>query len=146
MIIIGLLVVFSSTNLANSLAINIENLIPNQGKLYISLVDNKNSYDVLLKSRKSFLELSSFILKAEGIQVYDKVSKHIVLDQILDGFYALLLFQDLNGNKKLDVGLFGPKEPYGFSNNPEILFLPPSFEDVLFEIKSDQNITIRLIR
>jgi len=28
------------------------------------------------------------------------------------GHYALKCFQDVNGNKKLDIGMFGPKEPW----------------------------------
>ncbi len=47
--------------------------------------------------------------------------------------YAISLFQDLNGNGKLDTrSLFGmqvPDEPYGFTNNPTAL-RAPTYEEV----------------
>lgn len=50
------------------------------------------------------------------------------------GTYGVALFQDLNGNEKLDTNLFGvPTEPYGFSNNPVIRFSAPGFEEFKFD-------------
>jgi uncharacterized protein (DUF2141 family) len=45
------------------------------------------------------------------------------------GDYAVKVFHDENDNKKLDIGLRGPKERYGFSNGARGLFGPPSFAD-----------------
>ncbi|WP_269533937.1 DUF2141 domain-containing protein [Chitinimonas sp. BJYL2] len=45
------------------------------------------------------------------------------------GDYAISLFHDINGNRKLDKNLVGmPTEPYGFSNDAAGQFGPPSFE------------------
>lgn len=64
----------------------------------------------------------------------------VIFDDIADGKYAIALFHDENGNKKLDKNFFGnPKEGYDFSNNPNTLF-EPSFEDAEFEL----NTTIKL--
>jgi uncharacterized protein (DUF2141 family) len=62
------------------------------------------------------------------------------------GSYAIMLYHDENNNDELDKkGLFGlPGEPYGFSNNPLIFFGPPSFEDCLVHVKSDQRIQVKL--
>ncbi len=48
------------------------------------------------------------------------------------GTYAIAIYQDLNNDGKFDVGSLGPKEPYGFSNNPRILFSKPSYDKVKF--------------
>jgi uncharacterized protein (DUF2141 family) len=45
------------------------------------------------------------------------------------GDYAVKVFHDENDNKKIDIGLRGPKERYGFSNGARGLFGPPSFSD-----------------
>ena len=50
------------------------------------------------------------------------------------GIYGVAVFQDLNGNEKLDMNLFGaPTEPFGFSNNPVIGFKAPEFAEFKFE-------------
>jgi uncharacterized protein (DUF2141 family) len=43
------------------------------------------------------------------------------------GEYAVSAFHDENANQKLDLGLFGPIEAYGFSNGARS-FLPPPFD------------------
>lgn len=43
------------------------------------------------------------------------------------GDYAVSAFHDENANQKLDFGLFGPTEKYGFSNQARG-FLPPPFD------------------
>ena len=62
------------------------------------------------------------------------------------GNYGIALFQDLNGNEQLDRNLFGvPTEPYGFSQNPVILFSAPRFDEFEFELTGDPlvlNITL----
>lgn len=46
---------------------------------------------------------------------------------VADGEVAFTVFQDLNGNGKLDMNPMGvPTEPYGFSGKP--VFGPPSWE------------------
>lgn len=67
-----------------------------------------------------------------------KVERHnlgrIELKGVVYGRYALRVFQDLNGNGKLDTGWMGiPKEPYGFSNNAMGRFGPPAVEDLWFD-------------
>ena len=43
------------------------------------------------------------------------------------GDYAVALFHDENGNGRVDTMLGVPSEGVGFSNNPRLLFGPPSF-------------------
>lgn len=47
------------------------------------------------------------------------------------GVYGLALYHDANGNGKLDRNGFGiPREGFGFSNNPRILFSAPKLKSV----------------
>jgi uncharacterized protein (DUF2141 family) len=54
------------------------------------------------------------------------------------GIYVIQGFQDVNGNGKLDEGMFGPKEPWGMSmltKKPK--FRGPKLEEVKFEVTQD---------
>ena len=58
----------------------------------------------------------------------------ISFDGLPPGEYALALFHDENGNKKLDTFLGIPREGYGFSRNPAVHFGPPRFQQARFEV------------
>jgi uncharacterized protein (DUF2141 family) len=56
------------------------------------------------------------------------------------GRYALRVFQDLNGNGKLDVNPFGvPVEPFAFSNNAAPQGAPPAWDAAAFDVKGGPN-------
>ena len=49
------------------------------------------------------------------------------------GTYAIGSIHDENSNKEIDKNFFGiPKEGFGTSNNPKIVFGPPSFKEASF--------------
>jgi len=80
----------------------------------------------------------------QWIKVSRAGNNHI-FSGLSSGKYAVVVIQDLNGNKSLDSNfLRKPKEPYGFSNNPSTTFGPPDFEGASFEVKSDTEIEIKL--
>jgi len=57
------------------------------------------------------------------------------------GKYAISVFQDMNGNGKLDKGLFGiPTEPFAFSNNFHPRLRAPKWEDCEFEYNAKSNL------
>ncbi len=60
--------------------------------------------------------------------------------------YAISLFQDMNGNDKLDTrSLFGaqvPSEPFGFTNNPTALRAPTYDEVRISPTKNGETVTI----
>jgi uncharacterized protein (DUF2141 family) len=59
----------------------------------------------------------------------------VVIANLPSGDYALGVFQDRNGNGKLDTNPVGmPIEPYGFSNDAMGSFGPPSFEQSLMHL------------
>jgi acyl-CoA reductase-like NAD-dependent aldehyde dehydrogenase/uncharacterized protein (DUF2141 family) len=63
------------------------------------------------------------------------------------GTYAASVYEDLNGNQKLDHNLVGiPKEPVGVSKSSFRRFAPPRFDDCSFRLgHTAQTITITLV-
>jgi uncharacterized protein (DUF2141 family) len=61
------------------------------------------------------------------------------------GEYAFAAYQDVDRNKSLNTNIIGyPKEPFGFSNNPTILFGPPSFEDSKVTVTANKTTTVKI--
>ena len=62
------------------------------------------------------------------------------------GTYAVSVFHDENGDKKINRNFIGiPREGIGVSNNAKGRLGPPKFEDAKFNFSPDgQKITIRL--
>jgi uncharacterized protein (DUF2141 family) len=61
------------------------------------------------------------------------------------GRYALVMFHDANADGDLNLGPFGPKEGYGFSNNVRPFLAPPYLSSALFPVAAgDTHVTIRL--
>lgn len=91
---------------------------------------------------------------AEICSSKDEVVKQIVLPaqkgtvihklELPKGTYAVRVFHDANSNKKLDIGLFGPEEVYGFSNNARGWFGPPDLSKQLFSLEQDLTLSIKL--
>jgi uncharacterized protein (DUF2141 family) len=50
------------------------------------------------------------------------------------GDYAVALFHDENGNRRLDRLAGIPTEGVGFSNNPRLMFGPPRFTQARFAV------------
>ena len=69
-----------------------------------------------------------------------KVSAHkgsveVSLAGLPAGTYAVSFFHDENNNGKLDTNSFGmPTEGFGFSDNPQVMFSAPSFDDAKFSV------------
>jgi len=64
--------------------------------------------------------------------------------QLPIGTYAIAIYQDANGNEKLDTNFFGiPKEKTGVSNNSNSNSLP-SFYDAKFKFLAEKTIHINL--
>lgn len=70
----------------------------------------------------------------------------VLVKDIPAGTWAVLAYQDENGNGELDRNFIGiPKEPYGFSRDARSKFGPPGFEDAAIEVGEVQaTTTVRL--
>jgi uncharacterized protein (DUF2141 family) len=59
------------------------------------------------------------------------------------GLYSVRIYQDVNGNGKLDFGIFGPSEPWALSWVEKKKAIP-QFEDIAIEITSDTKLSFIL--
>ena len=62
---------------------------------------------------------------------------HYEFGGLAPGRYALKCFQDTNRNKKLDIGVFGPKEPWATYRLAKPKLRPPRFEEMAFDVAED---------
>ncbi|WP_080237617.1 DUF2141 domain-containing protein [Spirosoma rigui] len=68
----------------------------------------------------------------------------ITFDSLPAGRYAVRLYQDLNGNEKIDFNGAMPAEPFGFSN-VTMLMGPPSFGQCAFDLAENKRIPVSLM-
>jgi uncharacterized protein (DUF2141 family) len=62
--------------------------------------------------------------------------------ELTPGRYAIAVYHDENANNDFDQGIFGiPLEGYAFSNDANVFFGPPAFDDAAFDVDKD-NTTI----
>jgi uncharacterized protein (DUF2141 family) len=83
---------------------------------------------------------------AQALRQLSGAGSVLRLTDLPPGRYAIQLFQDSNGNGRLDQGRRGiPLEPVGFSANPPLLNGKPAPRDCLFEHgAADTQLSIRL--
>jgi uncharacterized protein (DUF2141 family) len=80
-------------------------------------------------------------------QILDPTARHLTahFKDLPPGQYAAVVFQDFNGNGKLDKNFLGiPKEPYGFSNDARGSAGPPKFSDAAVTLSPDGTTKIEL--
>ncbi|GHV72744.1 hypothetical protein AGMMS49940_00460 [Spirochaetia bacterium] len=113
--------------LAETLTIQVENADPGKGyNILVGISDKEEGYPD-----------KSFTWKT--VPVTDKTVT-VVFTDLQKGIYAVSLYQDTNGNEKLDTVLGIPREKYGFSNNT----MMPNYGKNQFELNKDTTITIKL--
>lgn len=133
-IIVALLLFFPFVGQTQShLKVKIDGLKKNKGELFIGLYNNE----------RTFKNTDSVFVKQ--IVPVDTLSMELLMTDLPEGIYALTLFHDENSNGKLDKNFLGaPKEKYGFSNNPRIVFKAPDFDKCAFEVKGETEIHIMM--
>lgn len=70
---------------------------------------------------------------------------HLRFTGIAPGTYALALIHDENGNDKMDMALFLPREGVGVSRNPKLRMGPPTFESAAFRVdQADLSLAVSM--
>lgn len=117
----------------HDLMVNISHIIDTQHPIYIAV------------SRKSDgFPNTPDVIKYIALDPSGKNSAIISIPDIQYGKYAIMIFQDMNGNKKLDKGFLGiPSEPIAFSNDFHPTFGPPRWKDCEFDY-SDSSYTVKI--
>jgi uncharacterized protein (DUF2141 family) len=132
----GLLLILPTLALGaetSDLLIKVQNVKADKGKVVVNLYKDSDTW---LKKDQA--------LESKKVPAADKeVAVHF---QVKPGTYAVQIFQDENGNGKLDMKWFppGPAEPTVVSNNAKGMMGPPSFKDAKVKIQGDQTLTLSL--
>jgi len=99
-----------------------------EGKLVVSLLNNKDSYITSDKAPYKYLYLRNF-KKKDGYYECE-------FSNVPYGEYAIQMYYDKNDNDKLDITFGYPKEKYGFSNNATAFFSKPDYKKTCFQLNS----------
>jgi uncharacterized protein (DUF2141 family) len=95
--------VFSQVNSQETILLEISNVIPHKGTVYVSISLSKTAYKKQMPDYTFQFNQSDNIIRTEIA--------------VSLGECVINVYQDLNGNGKCDSGLFGiPKEPVGITN------------------------------
>lgn len=122
---------FAQVLSAQTLTIEVRGIEKVKGQLYVAFY---SSEDTFLKKPLTGLR----------VEVTDTVLT-IPCQGLPAGEYAFALFQDENGNGRLDTAAFGiPTEKSGFSNNAEGIMGSPSYDKCLFCLQKDTLMVIDL--
>lgn len=122
----------SAAPLAHAVDLTIEvlNVPPDKGKVNAAL----------------FATEASWMRQAHAEQrIPATESTVLVFRNLPPGRYALSLFQDENGNNKLDTNIVGlPTERFGFSRDALSTMGPPSFGAAAVDLQADTTLKITL--
>jgi uncharacterized protein (DUF2141 family) len=115
-----------------SVSVTVKGIQKREGKIMASISNDMESFPQSGGIKSVIAEVSKegeISLKFEGM---------------LEGKYAIVLYQDLNGNNQLDMNGQMPAEPFGFSN-VTMLMGPPNFLQCAFDLKENKTIDISLM-
>ena len=119
--------------------VKISNINKEKGHLYLAIFSRNSLFP---KESAKALAVNSFPLTKERHEITVKIDTNQDWEEVA---FAVFLDQDMN--KKLSKNFFGiPKEPFGFSNNPNLITGPPSFDDCKITIQNTSLLKIRLKR
>ncbi|HEY7758175.1 MAG TPA: DUF2141 domain-containing protein [Burkholderiales bacterium] len=144
---------------AADLQVEVRNVKPRKGEVRAALFDNAEAFASAVKIRAVVSEgeivtgvfaRESDFLKDPVDTVVAPVQGRTVILRFTDlepGEYGLGLFQDLNGDERLDITLGGLSlEPWGVSNNKANLHEDPLWEDAKFTLPPEGlSITVHLL-
>ncbi len=117
------------------LEIKITNIENGNGTLYIAILNSAKDWLKSGAKSKPFRDITQPVSSTDDLL--------ISVEGLPPGKYAVSLFQDLNGNSKMDKNFIGyPKEPFGFSA-PMGKFGPPKFDEAAIEF-SGENASVEV--
>lgn len=127
-------ITLSTAVVAFNLTVKFEKIRNDQGSIKYLVFNNEEGYPDNLK----------LSVKSGSVATKD-VANGIVLENLEPGSYSVSVIHDENDNDKLDTNFLGiPKEGFGFSNNPMVMFGPPSFNKTKVEVSKDSEIMIEM--
>ena len=113
--------------------INIKNNKSDSGFIHLALYNNEEKF---LEDEGKFIGLK----KKTNLVVQSGIS----VKNLIEGDYAIAIYHDENENDNFDRLFSLPLESYGFSNNAEVFFGPPSFKDSSFFLSQEEILEIEI--
>jgi len=113
----------AATTSPATLEVSIYGLRSMKGNVLVCLTANPRFFPDCSKDPKSF-----------SANVPARDSAQVSFRGLAQGTYAISILHDENGNGKMDMAVFIPKEGFGFSRNPAIVTGPPKFKAAAFAI------------
>ncbi len=105
------------------------------GNLFVQLV-TKEQFEG--REERKGAKTSPFGMIIQVGEEEEKAKKaSFAFKDIPGGIYGIRVFQDVDGNKNLNIGLFGPTEPWGMYRPSRPQFRGPTFEEIAFEVRRD---------
>lgn len=115
---------------SHRLTLDVVGMKEKKGNLLISVYDSAEDY--LKKPVKTFTT------------PVDALTKRVVID-LETGTYAVVIYQDLNSNGKVDRNFFRlPTEPCGFSRDARPKMGPPRYKPASFTLNEDTEMRIKI--
>ncbi|MGQ9872227.1 DUF2141 domain-containing protein [Leptodesmis sp.] len=97
----------------------------------------------LFSGSQGFPDSNEKAVKKDCIKITEEPIK-LTFKNLTAGSYAVAVFHDTNGDRKLNRNSAGmPLEGYGFSNNPAVKTGPPKFGQAVFLV-AGPNTNIRI--
>jgi len=122
-------------NAQNTLTVNVRGIDNPTGDLYVALYNSQTPF------------LGNNACGGKIVPINNKTIQ-VVFENLKEGQYGIAIYQDENGNKKLDMGEYNiPLEKYGFSNNidPALIKRAPVFDECKFDVNGNTVISINLV-
>ena len=115
---------------SHRLTLDVVGMKEKKGNLLISVYDSAEDY---LKKPVKTLSTPA-----------DALTKRVVLE-LESGTYAVVIYQDLNSNGKVDRNFFRlPTEPCGFSRDARPKMGPPRYKPASFTLNEDTEMRIKI--
>ena len=127
---------FSGAN-AHTLRIRVSDLRSGDGFLAISIFAESQ--------KQSYPEVAEKASKTYYLKLNGKTEINLQTADLTSGKYAVVVMHDEDGDKKMRTSFLGiPREGFGFSNNPAILFGAPNFKRVEFNLVNETETAIKM--
>jgi len=133
---------------AGELRITVDGIRSPSGVILIGLYDSEASFDraIELSDKEGFLNDPARVAGA-ALRANIAMTGGVVFENLAPGRYAIILFQDENGNGRLDKNFWGvPTEPYGFGNDAGGFLGPPTFDEAAMSLDGgNKAVVINLV-
>ncbi len=120
---------FAASAAANDLTIEVQGISEAKGSVYVALYDKSDTW-----MKKATKGQGAPAVAGKTI---------IVIKDLPEGEYALSVFHDVDGDKKMARNAMGmPTEPWGFSKDAMGMFGPPSFDEAKVKVPAGGATTV----